>query len=184
MNTQIKKPHPKLVRIPTLGIDIGRVIIAGHHNVHGGDTAFFSGDETTMLATPAVDDAFTTIAELVEHFNGRAWLVSKCGLNVQQRSMRWLTHHGFWNTTGISDRSVRFCKQRSEKAGICQGLGVTHFIDDKPDVIASIDGIVERRFLFGPQRASTPHGAEHTLTWHDVRSAVMPKVSIETTGVR
>jgi hypothetical protein len=43
------------MREPRLGIDIGRVIINGPAHPGGGDTAFFSGDEATMLATPEID---------------------------------------------------------------------------------------------------------------------------------
>jgi hypothetical protein len=124
-----------------------------------------------------VPGAFAAIAELVELFDGRASLVSKCGPNVQRRSMQWLTHHDFWSVTGINASSVRFCKERREKAGICKQLAVTHFIDDKTDVIASLDGIVENRFLFGPQRSAVPTGALHTPTWTDVVAGVdLPKL--------
>jgi hypothetical protein len=163
---------PTLNRRPTLGIDIGRVIISGDHGSGKGDTSFFSGNDAALFATPMVPGAFTAIATLVEHFEGRASLVSKCGPNVAGRSIRWLTHHDFWNVTGISCESVRFCKERREKAGICKQLAVTHFIDDKVDVIASLDGIVENRFLFGPQRALAPTGALHTPTWADVVDAI------------
>ncbi|WP_202873561.1 hypothetical protein [Kribbella speibonae] len=82
-----------------LGIDIGRVIIAGGSGA--GDTSFFSGDTTAMLRTPAVPDAFEAIARLVPLF-GEAWLVSKCGPRVQERSLEWLRHHRFFERTAIT----------------------------------------------------------------------------------
>lgn len=66
-----------------LGIDIGRVIIDGPSHPGGGDTAFFSGDEATMLATPEMPGCVPAIARLTELFGGRVWLVSKCGPRVQ-----------------------------------------------------------------------------------------------------
>ena len=165
------KPIEQL-RNPTLGIDIGRVIISGDHGTAKGDTSFFSGDDAAVLATPGVLGAFEAIAALVEHFEGRASLVSKCGPNVQRRSMQWLTHHQFWSITAIDSGSVRFCKERREKAGICKQLAITHFIDDKADVISSLAGIVENRFLFGPQTSATPGGALHTPCWVDVLEAI------------
>ena len=68
MNTQ---------KFPSLGIDIGRVIIDGSSHPQGGDTAFFNGDEQTMLATPEMPDAVDVLAHLVPYFGGRVRLVSK-----------------------------------------------------------------------------------------------------------
>ena len=97
-----------MTREPRLGIDIGRVIIAGDGipdatgtfevSKPGGDhdTAFFEGDEAAMLATPEVSGAFDSIAALVPLFGGRVWLVSKCGPRVQARTLRWLAGHDFY----------------------------------------------------------------------------------------
>jgi hypothetical protein len=172
MKTHLQTSNSSNDRLPTIGIDIGRVIISGDHHPDGSDTSFFSGNDTQLFATPMVPDAFTAIAELVERFHGRAWLVSKCGSNVAARSTRWLDHHGFWVTTGISPESVRFCRERRQKAGIAQELGITHFVDDKPDVIASLAGSVEHRYLFGPQNRSAPAGSRHTPDWVTVLGTV------------
>jgi hypothetical protein len=128
-----------------LGIDIGRVIIDGSSGP--GDTSFFSGDTAAMLRTPAVPDAFETIARLVPLF-GDTWLVSKCGPRIQQRSLEWLHHHHFFEQTQIAEGNVRFCLRRPEKAIHCAELRITHFIDDKPDVIAAITPVVPHRYLF------------------------------------
>src|ERR1051326_4705692 len=116
--------------IPRLGVDIGRVIIDGSAHPGGGDTAFFSGDEATMLATPEIPDAFDTIARLVERFAGAVWLVSKCGPNTQARTLRWLDSHDFYGRTGVDPEHVRFCRRRAEKRDHCLALGLTHFVDD------------------------------------------------------
>jgi hypothetical protein len=128
-----------------LGIDIGRVIINGSSGP--GDTSFFSGDTAAMLRTPAVPEAFASIARLVPLFED-AWLVSKCGPRVQQRSLEWLRHHRFFERTGIADTNVRFCLRRPDKAIHCADLSLTHFVDDQPDVIAAIEPVVPHRYLF------------------------------------
>ncbi|WP_405068839.1 hypothetical protein OG558_03015 [Kribbella sp. NBC_01510] len=128
-----------------LGIDIGRVIIDGSSG--SGDTSFFSGDTAAMLRTPAVPGAFAAIPRLVPLF-GEAWLVSKCGPRVQRRSVEWLRHHRFFELTGIGEGNVRFCLRRPEKAIHCVDLGITHFVDDKADVIAAITPVVPHRYLF------------------------------------
>ncbi len=128
-----------------LGIDIGRVIING--TTGPGDTSFFAGDTAAMLRTPAVPDAFETIARLVPLFS-QTWLISKCGPRVQQRSLTWLHHHNFFTRTGIPADHVRFCLQRPQKAIHCADLAITHFVDDKPDVITAVQPVVQHAYLF------------------------------------
>jgi len=51
----------------------------------------------------------------------------------------------------IQRANVRFCQERPQKAVHCRQLGITHFIDDREDVLAHLDGVVPFRLLFGPQ---------------------------------
>ncbi len=152
-------------REPRLGIDIGRVIINGPAHPAGGDTAFFSGDEATMLATPEMDGCVAAIARLTGAFGGRVWLVSKCGPNVQARTLRWLTAHDFYRRTGMPDRHVRFCRTRPDKRSHCEDLNLTHFVDDHPEVHAAIRGTVDYQYFFGPQRQPVPGYGIHAPTW-------------------
>jgi hypothetical protein len=158
-----------------LGIDIGRVIINGTSGP--GDTNFFQGDTAAMLRTPAVPGAFAAITRLTRVFDKKVWLVSKCGPRIQQRSLDWLTHHRFFEQTGIPAGNVRFCLQRRDKAVHCRELGITHFVDDKPDVHEALAGLVPHRYLFGPQRSRlVPPGVTPTRTWADAESFLLAKV--------
>jgi hypothetical protein len=143
----------RVMREPRLGVDIGRVIIDGSAHPDGGDTAFFAGDEQAMLATPEVPGAVDAIAALVPRFGGRVWLVSKCGPATEARTLRWLAAHEFFARTGIPSDHVRFCRERADKRIHCEELGLTHFVDDRPDVHAAIHDIVEHRYLFGSPEA-------------------------------
>ena len=150
---------------PRLGIDIGRVIIDGPAHPGGGDTAFFQGDEATMLATPEMPGAIASIARLAGLFAGRVWLVSKCGPVVQARTLRWLDGHDFCQRTSISPDRVRFCRARQGKRRHCEELALTRFVDDHPEVHAAIRGIVAHQYFFGPQLAGVPGYGIHTPTW-------------------
>lgn len=164
---------------PRLGIDIGRVIINGPAHPDGGDTAFFAGDEQTMLATPEMPDAVDAIARLVLRFGGNAWLVSKCGPRVQDRTLRWLAAHEFYTRTGIPSDHVRFCRTRADKRSHCVDLGLTHFVDDRPEVHEAIRGAVRHQFLFGPQAGGGPAYATSAPTWTDAErliTATLPAV--------
>jgi len=166
-----RQPIPRQVpgREPRLGIDIGRVIIDGAAHPDGGDTAFFDGDEATLLATPEMPDAVFSIAILVRAFEGRVWLVSKCGPRTQERTLRWLRGHDFYRRTGVDPSHVRFCRERAEKRGHCQELDITHFVDDRVEVHAAIQGVVDYQYLFGPQAGPAPDYTTHVLTWPQAR---------------
>jgi hypothetical protein len=160
---------------PRLGVDIGRVIIAGPEAVaaadsEAADTAFFGESEEEAMATPAVAGAFEALARLSGWFGGRVWIVSKCGERTEARSLRWLEHNGFHDRTAIPPDHVRFCRQRAQKAVHATELGLTHFVDDRLDVHAALEGIVAHRYLFGPGPA--PAGIEITPTWAAVEAAI------------
>lgn len=147
MKTNTRIPHPR--RPSALGIDIGRVIIAGD----GADTSFLGHDEDRAMRAPEMPGAFESIARLVEAFEGRVWLVSKCGPRIQERSRKWLVARRFFARTGMNERNVRFCRERREKAPIAVDLGLDRFVDDRADVLRAMRGLVPRLVLFGATTA-------------------------------
>ncbi len=164
----MKTNHP----LPKLGIDIGRVLIAPEE-VDGADTSFIGGSLADALKTPPYESMFDAVAPLVEKFEGRVWLVSKCGPSVQAKSRAWLQHHRFFGRTGIAPANLRFCLQRPQKADHCRELGITHFIDDRSDVLHHLEGLVPNRYLFGPQRKpATDAGLVLLPAWKDAAALV------------
>jgi hypothetical protein len=155
-----------------LGVDIGRVLIDGSSHPGGGDTAFFQGDTATYLATPEMAGAFEAVARLAALVDGRVWLVSKCGARVEGRTRDWLAHHRFAERTGVDQGNLRFCRRRPDKARHCAELGITHFVDDRPDVLTHLDGIVGHRFLFGPQTSAPPAGTVPVADWVRAEAAL------------
>lgn len=155
-----------------LGIDIGRVLIAAE-GPHGEDTAFIGGSLQDALDTPPCEGMFEAVAPLVDKFEGRVWLVSKCGPSVQAKSRAWLRHHRFFERTGIAPENLRFCLQRPQKADHCRQLRITHFIDDRTDVLHHLQDIVPNRYLFGPQRKPvTVEGLVLLPAWKDAAALV------------
>jgi len=154
-----------MTRQPRLGIDIGRVIIDGASHPDGGDTAFFNGDEATMLATPEMAGSVDAIATLVSQVDGRVWLVSKASPKIQAKTLRWLDEHDFYRRTGLPRDQVRYCRARADKRIHCVELELTHFVDDHPEVHEAIRGAVEHQYFFGPQREPVPSYGVHTPTW-------------------
>jgi hypothetical protein len=155
-----------------LGIDVGRVLISPGDESKP-DTSFIGGSLDDALNTPPYEDMFDVVPALVSRFGGRVWIVSKCGQRIQERTMQWFDRHRFFDRTGIDRRNVRFCLTRPEKALHCREIGITHFIDDRTDVLEAMIGVVPNLYLFGPQQAPAAPGMQHLASWKDVARVVL-----------
>lgn len=147
-----------------LGIDIGGVIISRPPEGDGGDTSFIGGSLETALRTPPWEGCFDAIARLVRAFEGRVWLVSKCRRRVEEKTRAWLVHHRFFEETGVPSDHLRFCLERPQKADIARGLRLTHFIDDRLDVLECLRPVVPTLVWFGG-RAPAPGWLSVAVTW-------------------
>ncbi|MCO5987505.1 hypothetical protein NE235_15505 [Actinoallomurus spadix] len=157
---------------PRLGVDFGRVIQGGVMEAGEEDTTFLGGGTEQAMRTPATPGTFEALPRLVARFGGRAWVISKCGEQVRQRTLQWLDHHDFYRRTGIPPGNVRFCRRRADKAGHCAELGITHMIDDRLAVHAALRGLVPHLILFGPQPAEPPGWVRHAATWADAEALI------------
>ena len=160
----------------TLGVDIGGVIIA--RAGAGEDTSFSSEN---YLEAREVTDAFEVLKRLVnERFGRRVFLISKAGPRVRAKTMHWLKHHRFFERTGAKAKQVLFCLERSHKAPLCRELGITHFVDDRLDVLQSLKTVLYR-FLFDPglrarNVSPAPAGSIHTVTsWDEIGAALLQR---------
>jgi hypothetical protein len=162
---------------PRLGIDFGRVINDGSSHPDGDDTAFLNGGYEAAMRTPAMPGAYESVARLTTLFGGHVWIVSKCGERIQQRTLQWLDHNDFWTKTGMSRANTRFCRQRPEKAVHCKRLGITHFVDDRRDVLSHMRGVVDHLYLFGRQKSEPPEWVTATPAWHDVEIAIIEGIA-------
>jgi len=156
-----------------LGIDIGRVLIAPGNG--SADTSFIQGSLSDALETPPMDGALDAVTRLVDAFERRVWLISKCGPRVQDRTRRWLDHHDFYNRTGLRRDRVVFCLERPQKAIHCERLGIESFIDDRIDVLEAMRGRVPHLFLFGAQGVELPSATwyQRLHSWNDSLQPVL-----------
>ncbi|MFD1045607.1 hypothetical protein ACFQ1S_08475 [Kibdelosporangium lantanae] len=160
------------MREARLGVDFGRVINEGSAEPGGDDTTFLSGGFAEAMRTSEMTGLYDVLPGLVDRFGGRVWIVSKCGEKIQERTLQWLDHNDFWARTGISPDNIRFCRQRPQKAVHCKRLGITHFIDDRRDVLGHLRGLVDHLYLFGPQKMPAPDWVVATPTWADVQARI------------
>jgi hypothetical protein len=160
-------------RLPILGVDFGGVINDGASHPSGDDTTFLSGGFDDAMRTPVMAGAFESLARLNERFSRRVWIVSKCGPRIQGRTEQWLDHVHFFERIGVDSSHVRFCRQRPEKADHCAELGVTHFIDDRADVLGHLVGIVDHLYLFGTRSGERPQFAVRVRNWNEAEAGIL-----------
>ena len=150
-----------------LGVDVGGVII-GRENDRT-DTSFFGPN---YLQTTCVEGVFETLARLGE-LGFTIHVVSKCGENTRRKTLEWLAHHDFYERTGVDPARVHFCRTRPQKAPICTSQGITHFVDDRLDVLEYLSDVGEL-FLFQPNASdearwrSAGHRSRLVKSWQEV----------------
>ncbi|MEV0154471.1 hypothetical protein AB0H57_12125 [Micromonospora sp. NPDC050686] len=66
----------------------------------------------------------------------------------------------FHARTGIGPDRLHFCRTRPEKGPIAARLGLTHFVDDRLEVLGYLD-TVGHRYLFRPRPAEVAAHAGH-----------------------
>jgi hypothetical protein len=142
------------------------------------DTSFLGSTLEDATASPATPGVFEVLPRLVDMFGGRAWIISKCGVETQLKTVAWLDHHDFYRRTGLPRSNVRFCRERADKATHCRELGVTHMIDDRLDVHAAIRDVVPHLYLFGPQDSEIPDWVVHVPDW----PAAAKRIASDITG--
>jgi hypothetical protein len=56
----------------------------------------------------------------------------------------------------------------------CAELAISHFVDDRADVLVALAGIVPHRYLFGPHGSpQLPPGVQRTPTWTDAETVIL-----------
>ena len=105
-----------------LGVDLGGVTMSREKNEAG-------------IYLPILG-SFGALSRLRDHFRGNVVIVSRVNDNEQARGiLESLSRQDFFSFTGIARTAIHFCIKREEKAPICVRLGVTHFIDDRLEVL-------------------------------------------------
>lgn len=129
------------------------------------------------MSTPIMKGAVDSIARLSRLLQGRVWVISKCGPRIQERTEQWLRFHRFFEKVDVNELQVRFCRRRAEKAIHCRELGVTHFVDDRADVLDHMVGIVEHRYLFGTRSVSENGDHVRVKDWTEAERRIVETMS-------
>ncbi len=99
--------------------------------------------------------------------------IARIALRTEEKTRLWLAHHNLLDVLGLDPEALHFCRKRPDKGPICKRLGVTHFIDDRMDVLTHLTS-VRHRILFGPQDEDVKtKGVVRALTWSDVAARLL-----------
>ncbi len=149
--------------IEILGIDLGYTIL----------------DNPNKKEFP---ESFRVIRRLAaERFGNRIYIVSKVTPEQEVRARNWIESPSFQKGTGIPIKRAHFCQERREKGTICAQLGITHFIDDRPEVMNFMPESVIHRILFRPrsedleQFAHIISNMDKANSWLDIEQMLLDK---------
>ena len=141
-----------------IGIDIGGVIIA--QDIDEPDL-FFTDN---FLRAKSFPNCFETIKQFVTSYGKEnVFIISKCGIVVQKKSMEWLESQSFFSVTGFDRENIHFCFARHEKASIANHLDLNVFIDDRYTVLKYMltSEQPERLILFCPTKPEQDLNTAH-----------------------
>jgi hypothetical protein len=157
-----------------LGVDIGGVIMERLASPVSNER---SGAQECRA--PLIPGALEALRRLNQgRFQRRIYVVSHWQVEHHELVSDWLSRQQFCARTGIDAEHVRLCAQRADKADICHELGITHFIDDRLEVLRHLTS-VPHLYLFDqhPEEAgrfdSSLPGVHEVRTWHEVLAALL-----------
>lgn len=151
-----------------LGIDVGGVIL--DFIPYLGTDLDIKGDN--YLQTPEIEGAIDAIARLNQgRFKNRVHVVTKYDPEYGPgRVIEWLEHRDFFKRTGIPMERYHPCPGRHDKAPICAEIGVTHFVDDRAEVLSHMVGQVPNLYLFKSSDADKEEFAKFIQKFKRVES--------------
>ena len=156
-----------------IGVDIGRVVMCPTSELKGPDTSFLSASPERAMRIPPAPGAEDTLRKFAEQTDGNVWYVSKAGKRIQGLTKDWFRHNDFYRRAGVPAGHLRFCFKRHQKAGIARQLGLTHFIDDRTDVLEHLRGVVEHLYLFGAQSEPAPQWVTAVRDWNEIEALLL-----------
>ena len=137
----------------------------------------------SLETTAPVPGSLETLRRLAGGVFGlRVWVVSKCREENEEPLRAWLGRNGFLDRGLVMPTDVHFCRERADKAEIARRLGLTHFVDDRPEVMSHMDPGIHR-VLFQPDRddaaayAPLIKGVPMVETWDGVAAELLATLS-------
>lgn len=162
-----------------LGLDIGGVVASRIDRF---------GNRIRLSKTPLVNrrmmPGFRNVCDnLNHHFGGRIYLVSRGDDWQIENALEWLALENM--NAIIPESNWNFCNHISDKAQISHALNITHFVDDRLDVLQLLPATVRVRILFDEfsKIPGSPIIHEEPIIIRVNSMPEMLKVLLPTTGI-
>lgn len=166
-------PEP-LTSHSRIGIDVGRVLVGASTDGSEPDISFLTASNDEAVRIPPEPGAFDFVRDAVECTGGHVHVVSKCGTRIQALTRAWLEHQRFYAQTGVRPDQVHFVKKRPDKRLVAGSLGLTHFVDDRVDVLLAMRGLVPFLVWFGARANDRTHDwLTPAPSWASVRAHLL-----------
>lgn len=112
-----------------IGIDINGVLANNKlSHINTRDYSIFS----------VMENAIKVVKKLVKHYGSENIYIISRAQSCQLSFITgiWMETHNFLQETNISLDNVKICTRLKDKAIIAEKLNITHFIDDRPEVLS------------------------------------------------
>jgi hypothetical protein len=159
-----------------LGVDIGGVIFDNRTYLNHS-----ARNDELFMSTPAIQGSFEALATLnTSRFKDAVFLISRYHkAHGPQRMQEWLARQQFYERTGIPESHLYQCEERHQKAPIVKELGITHFVDDRAEVMSHFADIVPHLYLFQGTREESNEWApsipqlKYVENWEELLAELM-----------
>ncbi|HLG28174.1 MAG TPA: hypothetical protein VI423_10350 [Paenisporosarcina sp.] len=148
----------KLHEIKSWGVDVGNVLIrnASNRAIEQKQLTFKEVVNKLFL----VPDALLGLRMLVQKVGPEnVWIVSKATREQSAVTRLALERFRFYQTTGLRKDQVLFCPERKDKRPIIKALELEGHVDDRGEVIESIQSFVKCPIWFHPEEKETEEWA-------------------------
>lgn len=88
---------------------------------------------------PEINGIIGAVYGIVNYFRSEnVFIVSSADEALEKAILHWFEKKSILKRTGVSSDNLIFCRERKEKAIVCAQKQITHFIDDRREVLHHI----------------------------------------------
>lgn len=149
-----------------LGVDVGGVIM---------DWIPYLETERSYLGdnyreTPVMEGSLEALKQLNEsQFKNNIYIISKYSEHGPDRMYDWIESKDFYLKTGIPKEHVHLCGTDAEKTPIGEKLELSHYVDDKPEILETFVGKIPNLYIFNPaDGAKYDSSIQSVSSWADL----------------
>ena len=130
-----------------IGIDCGGVLLANYNRSDGTSVP----SKHSFLEFPTLRGAQDAVIKLVEIFGQEnVHVVSQVSKRLESELAQWI-YVNFVDPSVLLEKNIHFCEEPSGKAPICSSLGLTHFVDNRMEILSFLSDI-PNLFLLQPSQ--------------------------------